>query len=177
MALLLSIQSQSIVYTSLYSSFYGVIGEMKFKIDGTVGRLGKWLRVLGYDTDYIKRPINVNDYKEITDDTILITKKRIYKASPSNILVLRSDSLRDQLMELNRFFPISTSHPHKFKRCIKCNALLKKVSREEVEGLVPDYIHSSNTEFNQCPQCGRVYWPGTHRERMMRFIKELERVL
>jgi uncharacterized protein with PIN domain len=61
-----------------------------------------------------------------------------------------------------------------FSRCLLCNALLEAISRKEVEGKVPDFIFYQQEEFFRCPQCQRIYWPGSHQENMQKRIKELQ---
>jgi uncharacterized protein with PIN domain len=60
-----------------------------------------------------------------------------------------------------------------FSRCLLCNVLLDPISREEVEGMVPDFIFYQQKEFFRCPQCQRIYWPGSHRENMQKRIEGL----
>jgi uncharacterized protein with PIN domain len=54
-----------------------------------------------------------------------------------------------------------------------CNVILDDITRGEAEGKVPDFIYHQQKEFYRCPQCGRIYWPGTHQINMQRRLEEL----
>jgi hypothetical protein len=58
-----------------------------------------------------------------------------------------------------------------FSRCIHCNLPIDKIDKNEVYGLVPDYIWETHDAFNRCNQCKRIYWSGSHAERSMDMIK------
>jgi uncharacterized protein with PIN domain len=53
-----------------------------------------------------------------------------------------------------------------FSRCSLCNAELFQIPREAVLGAVPDYVFETASDFRKCPECARVYWPGSHRQKM-----------
>jgi uncharacterized protein with PIN domain len=60
-----------------------------------------------------------------------------------------------------------------FSRCSLCNAGLFQIPREAAFGAVPDYVLETASDFRMCPECSRVYWPGSHRQKM---FDELESV-
>ncbi len=133
--------------------------------DRTVGRLVKWLRILGIKTELIE----VHLPQDIPAGTIFLTRKRGWARYPG-VLFLPSDLVGEQLrfvLEKLALYP----QVRPFTLCIRCNARLKDISREEVFGLVPDYIYASQTEFRLCPSCRRIYWPGSHRQRMLKQLR------
>jgi uncharacterized protein with PIN domain len=78
-----------------------------------------------------------------------------------------------QLRELIQMKIISLHEETLFSRCLVCNVLLNEMPREEAEGKVPDFIFYQRKEFFRCPQCSRIYWQGSHQDRMQEKIEEL----
>ncbi|MGC8809613.1 MAG: Mut7-C RNAse domain-containing protein, partial [bacterium] len=60
-----------------------------------------------------------------------------------------------------------------FSRCLLCNELLKQLPKEEAEGKVPDFIFRLYDAFHSCPRCQRIYWPGTHWEKMKKEVAQI----
>ncbi|MEK7805847.1 MAG: Mut7-C RNAse domain-containing protein, partial [Planctomycetota bacterium] len=60
-----------------------------------------------------------------------------------------------------------------FTRCLVCNGLLEPVAKEKIKDKVPPYVYSTQDEFDICPQCGRIYWSGTHRVKMLGMLGEI----
>jgi len=144
-----------------------------FAADAMLGRLSKWLRVMGYNTHY--QPF----YKEgefdclIRDGHLLLSRNRqvIDKYTPS--LLIESEQIRTQLQEINQKGYLSDNRPQWFTRCLVCNILLEKVSREDAKTHIPEYIFSQNNSgIQHCPSCGRYFWPGSHKTRMMSQLSE-----
>ncbi len=149
---------------------------MKFIVDRMFGKLAKWLRILGYDTVYYKG-INHEDLLKIAsyEDRIVITrnKKIFHKENKGRIIWINEDDLYLQLKELISKGVISFSEENHFSRCIICNKRLENISKQGLKGMVPDYIFLHHNEFSRCPQCNRIYWPGTHLENMKKRIEAL----
>ncbi len=135
--------------------------------DKTVGRLVKWLRVLGLEVEMIE----ACKIEELPSNTILLTRKRNL-SDPKKVVLIPYDQIHKQLRFFFQKFPELRFRLKPFSICIRCNAKLKTVAREEVFGLVPDYIYQTHTTFRICPVCKRVYWPGSHRQRMIKRLKE-----
>ena len=87
---------------------------------------------------------------------------------------MEADSPREQVREVLAKTPLEPSEEKYFSRCLLCNEILLPVPKEEVEGRVPDFIYRAYDSFHACPRCRRVYWPGTHLQRMK---KEVDRIL
>ncbi len=136
--------------------------------DAMLGRLAKWLRMLGFDVEYaagVEDDDLVGRVEEtgkvlVTRDTRLV-KRRVLKGRC--ILVTANDSL-EQLKELLPHLP---EPPRLFSRCTECNGMLEEVGKEEVRGKVPPYVLRTQERFAHCPGCSRFYWPGTHRDRAL----------
>ncbi len=150
--------------------------ERAFIADSMLGRLTRWLRVMGCDTEYF-REIDDAELAErawqsgrliLTRDTLLIRRRRVR----DNSFLVEGDHFRDQLRQVVRSFGIDP-FARFLTRCIECNAPLRELGRSEAEGRVPPYVFATQGRFRGCPACGRFYWGGTHRERMMAELREI----
>ncbi len=150
---------------------------MKFIADRMLGKLAKQLRMLGYDTLYYR---GEGIYPLIRlgrqEGRVILTRntKLIPRRPEDMILRITEDQPQLQLKELIQKGNIEMDEGKVFSRCLLCNALLDPISRKEVEGKVPDFIFHHQEEFFRCPQCQRIYWPGSHQENMQKRIKELQ---
>lgn len=139
---------------------------MKFLVDGMLGRLARWLRILGYDAVY--HP-NLHD-KELArlaraQARVLLTRDtELARCKGIRCLLIRDQALEGQIHQVFRELQLSPRMD--FPRCTVCNALLEESSPEEVSDRVPPHILRTQRRFRRCPQCDRVYWAGTHAERM-----------
>jgi len=86
-------------------------------------------------------------------------------------LVRETDSRR-QLAEIVARFDLAGSL-QPFTRCMVCNGSLAEIAKEQVRTLLPPRVASTFEEFRQCSQCGRIYWKGSHYQRMQRWVSEL----
>jgi len=144
----------------------------KFIVDNNVGRLAKWLRVLGFDTLFIN-PIADEDLLAIArrEDRIIVTKdtaflrRREVMEGRLRVVFVRSNDRLGQLREVVEALKLPAPERW-FSRCLACNSTLHPVAKTEVAHRVPPYVHATQEDFRRCPSCGRVYWPGTHWERM-----------
>jgi uncharacterized protein with PIN domain len=132
-------------------------GPTQFVVDGMLGSLARWLRILGYDTDYVDQ----------RDDTELV---RVARAETRDrelagrrgvqALLVESQLLDEQLAQVTAAYPPpSESLPG---RCPVCNAALLQVLPEQVADRVPPYVLRKHQSFLRCPGCDRVYWRGSH---------------
>jgi uncharacterized protein with PIN domain len=151
-----------------------------FACDRTLGRLAKWLRILGYDTLYWN---SMDDAALIarcnSENRILLTRNtrllkyigtREHMQKPDYCYIPRND-FRQQLKDVMEKFSLDDGN--KFTRCSECNTGLEDVDKDDVEGHVPDYIFETQKIFKQCPGCGKYFWHGTHVERMLDHLKHL----
>lgn len=139
---------------------------VKFFCDTMLGRLAKWLRLLGYDADY--RP-EIDDWEMLkicrsqgrtllTRDTRVMKRWQIGRGRVRAVL-LSSDRVKEQIRELSAAVGLNTSGK---VRCPVCNQTLKPLARETACDRVPPYVYETQSEFRTCPACGRVYWKATH---------------
>jgi len=136
----------------------------KFAVDCMLGKLAKWLRILGFDTVYFSR-IKDDDLLRIAnkEGRILLTRdnRLSLKVNPSRRLFIESDYWPEQVKQVLTELGLKTKIAP-YSRCLECNTLLKAVSREAVKQLVPAYVYEQGSEFSICPQCSRIFWQGTH---------------
>jgi uncharacterized protein with PIN domain len=133
-----------------------------FVVDGMLGSLARWLRILGYDADYA----NQREDPELVriaraEDRVLLTRDRELAVRRGvKALLVESQSLDDQLAQVTAAFPLPPgTHPG---RCSVCNAVLVEATPEEVAHRVPRYVLKRHPHFHRCPGCDRVYWRGSH---------------
>jgi len=146
-----------------------------FAAERTLGRLGKWLRLMGFDTllesEYPKGAF----IRSIGPDRIFLTRTQRLAHSHEGLqtIFIRANDPEEQLAELVRCAVIRPEDIQAFTRCMACNEPIVAVDRQAVHGLAPDYIWHTQANFSTCPKCGRVYWRGTHTERAMKRLKEI----
>jgi uncharacterized protein with PIN domain len=134
-----------------------------FAADSSLGRLAKWLRILGFDTIFdSKTP--TNEFVEYGKRRILLTRtERIRDKNTSHKLIfITSDNPFEQLREVVQVLGLVPADIQIFSRCIRCNASVKPVDKESVRRSVPDYVWETHDTFQNCDQCRRIYWAGSH---------------
>jgi uncharacterized protein with PIN domain len=149
------------------------MGEARFVADCMLGRLGKWLRILGYDTlydphlddDAIARLARADGRILLSRDTTLVKRKGVHS------LFIESELLERQLAQVLRTCGLRTSSP--FSRCPVCNSPLESVPRTNAWGQVPPFVFATQESFHLCPACNRFYWRGTHWQRMLEQVEKL----
>jgi hypothetical protein len=143
----------------------------RFVADCNVGRLARWLRALGYDASYHERIEDAALVREaaaegrvlLTRDRDL-TKRRVIQTGLVRAILIRDDDVTVQLRQV--FSELGLELEEALTRCIECNAELEERVPAVVADRVPAYVRRTQTRYSQCPACGRVYWAGTHWQRM-----------
>ena len=153
----------------------------RFIVDTNVGKLARWLRMMGYDTLFIN-PIDDEGLIAVglKEKRVLLTKdtqimmRRVVTSGRLKALLIKDDDSKAQLryvveaMRLNR--------NRQFTLCLECNEPLVPRNKEEVQELVPPYVFQTQSKFVECPSCHRIYWRGTHWQRMKRELDTLMEV-
>ena len=147
----------------------------RFVADAMVGKLARWLRVIGLDVLYDS---SLDDHRLVAiarrEGRVLLTRDVPLAArtnGPERLLI-ESDDFRQQLIQVVGAYRLD---PWKglFTRCIDCNTPLEPALREEARSQVPPYIFSSKARFKRCERCGKILWEGTHRNHMREVIEGL----
>lgn len=161
---------------------------MRFIVDAMLGKLAKWLRILGYDTLYSNK---YSDWEILRraerDGRVVVTRdKTLYKKAVKKgiqaILTPYGDGvdLVDTLAAVALSTGISLDFDPSRTRCPVCNTGLVRISKAEALSYVPEDVWRKYEEFWRCPKCGKVYWRGRHWETItdkLERAKELVRVL
>lgn len=143
-----------------------------FVLDVHLGKLVRALRMLGFDSCYR------NDYTDKDIASIAEAEKRIVLTRDVGLLKqksvwwgywLRSQHLGEQLHEVNSYFNLKEKF-QPFARCIACNGTIAEVSKERVLAQLPPKTRLYFNEFYHCTCCHRVYWKGSHYDRMQQFV-------
>lgn len=144
----------------------------RFIADAMLGRLARWLRTLGYDTAY-DDAIEDSDLvrRAIEEGRHILTRdRRLFEEWRVDGLLISGEKPMEQLREV-----VGTLGLHMprapFARCRVCNGMLEPVEKSAIEDRVPPRVAEREWAFLQCPGCGRVYWEGTHTERMRRLLR------
>lgn len=142
-------------------------------MDVNVGRLAKWLRVLGYDALF---PADVEDNEllriALREERIIVTRdgglaeRHLATSGRLKVVLIRDHDLVGQLSQVVRSLGLDATR--RFSRCIRCNEPLGSLSRESVRDRVPEYVYETQQEYAGCPLCHRIFWRGTHWVNMQR---------
>ena len=146
-----------------------------FAADRTLGKLSKWLRILGFDTNFeIDVPAELY-YTHLEKDRILLTRTGTIKKQfrTHRLVFITSNHLDLQLRQVITEIGICPTDTRPFSRCIHCNVPILDAAAEDVCGLIPDYIYETHNEFHKCLQCNRIFWPGSHTRRSLETIEHL----
>jgi hypothetical protein len=149
--------------------------EIKFFADVMTARLVKWLRAIGFDTawedaisdgELVKRSIEENRF------ILTLDKKLTVHWRVDNVLLLESEDVFEQFRQTIEHFKIKK--PKKFfTRCLVCNALLREMKAGEITENLPPDVRENQAAFHYCPNCGKVFWEGSHTRRMRLKIQDL----
>jgi hypothetical protein len=150
--------------------------EPRFAADAMLGRLARWLRVLGYDTSYdmaLADPVLVRLAEQ--EERLLLTRDRhlLRELRPARALEVRQDDPLRQLHDVVRALALPPPR-ELFTRCLLCNAVLETLDPAEARPLLPEGVRELPGPVRRCPLCSRLYWDGSHVRRMRAAI---ERVL
>ena len=146
-----------------------------FVAEKTLGKLAKWLRLLGFDTVYKSAQTGERLINTLEKDRILLTRTRKMRKQLANrkLIFIESDHLEQQLNQVFNELGLSAKQIRPFTRCLQCNVLIVSVAKTDLWGRVPDFIYETHEQFNRCPQCERIYWPGSHTHRSLEKISQL----
>lgn len=137
---------------------------MKFLLTKELGRLAKWLRICGFDAEYIadNKPASVIVTALKSGRTILTRNHHMPQGRGVAIMQVKAQEVREQLAEVCRALHISPAPADMFSRCIVCNEVLRIVDKAFIKERVPAYVFETQDRFFTCVKCNRVYWQGTH---------------
>jgi len=154
-----------------------------FLVDAMLGNIAKKLRLLGYDSYYSS---NVSDdeviFKAKKEGRILITKdEHLAKSAERNKISTIQIDKNDEVSQLVQIF--QNQDLPKFvmdtntTRCTLCNGQLYSINKNKILGKVPKGVLSNTENFWECDACNKIYWKGTHIDRLQKFLVELNEKL
>lgn len=149
--------------------------KLKFVADVHLGKLVKYMRLFGFDTLYHSDsdPQSLVD-ASVREGRVLLTRSRgllKQKVITHGILVRETDPRRQLKAIFERLDIYADARP--FSRCLRCNGLVEPIPRQEIVQRLPSRVKQNQRAFSSCSSCHRVYWEGTHFERMNRFVMEV----
>lgn len=151
------------------------MSEPRFIVDENVIKLGRWLRMLGFDAAFY--PISSDDDLvriAIKENRIILTRDRHFLERKVECFMVASTDPLEQLREVIERFGLKVSRERFLSRCLECNVLIEEVGdKKEVRELVPPYVYMTQTCFYRCPRCGKVFWEGTHVKNMRRKLEAI----
>ena len=153
--------------------------EMTFIVDVNAGKLAKWLRMMGYDTLFFNDiedghlvDIALKERRVVLTRDTQIMRRRVATNGQLKVILATDDDPKEQLRQVIRELELDC-HFKQFTRCLECNQSLVPKSKEEVADIVPPYVFRTHQQYRQCPSCLRVYWQGTHWQRMKKALERL----
>jgi len=155
---------------------------LRLLTDGMLGKLTRWLRILGHDVEYT----GSMDDKELIqktkkEDRVLLTRDvELYKqaiAKGAEAFLLENPNQTANLASLARRFNLRLEVNVEISRCPKCNGTIRTVSKTAVAEKIPATTSSNYNDFWQCQQCGQVYWHGAHWDRIEKTLDDARKAL
>ena len=154
--------------------------EIKFIADNNVGKLARWLRLMGYDTLLLKQKDDGQMIKiALSEDRVILTKdaqfmkRRLVTNGELKTIHIKQDDPKLQVQEVVETLNLNY-HFKPFSLCLECNQALIGRNKEEVQNLIPPHVFETQTQYTQCPACHRIYWPGTHWQAMVKKLQDLQ---
>ena len=149
---------------------------MRFICDDNLGKLAKYLRILGFDTHF-QEPISNAELLRMAaaEERILLTRdSRLLSAShPFGVLLLGNDSPLEQLSATITRLNLTITPETFFHRCTKCNEICNVVDKALAANHVFPFILQTQEIISQCPSCKRFYWKGTHYTRLSQKLRSV----
>ncbi len=152
---------------------------LKFIVDANVGKLTKWLRLLGYDAIFFD---GAQDGEMIStalrEQRVILTRDThilewgLVRSGRVKALLINADHPDTQIRQVIRDLGLAIDGKM-FTRCLECGEPLRRIAKGDVESRVPPYVFKTQEQFLECPKCRRLYWRGTHWQAMVSRLQRL----
>jgi uncharacterized protein with PIN domain len=150
---------------------------MKFLLTRELGKLAKWLRILGFNAEYFSEDNAASlIVQALRDDRVILSRNhRLPQGRGVRIVLVNSDTLKLQILQVLRDLKLPLDEKAVFTRCVLCNMELSIARKEDIKESVPRYVFDTQDNFTLCPKCKRVYWAGTHWGNVKQILDEVNR--
>ena len=140
--------------------------SVKFIADCMLGKLAKWLRMLGYDTMYNSGAADDELTRiAVREDRILLTRDRALcdrRMVRKRCVFVDWGSTRAQVKQVFEAMDLHLVPESLFTRCAVCNSEIVPLDKAEVQDKVPPFVYKTQSEYGYCSHCDKIYWRGTH---------------
>lgn len=147
---------------------------MKFICDDNLGKLAKYLRLLGFDVYFDERP-GSGDLLRVaaSQGRLLLSRNRrlLDKSHPYGILLIECDDPLTQLNKVVKGLTLNIEAEKIFTRCSRCNEICRRVDKNDIGSRTFPFIIKTQEMVSECPSCKRLYWKGTHYSRLLELLK------
>ena len=151
--------------------------EIKFIVDNNVGKLAKWLRIMGYDALLFNEEDDGKMVKvALAQNRVILTKdtqimrRRLVTSGRLKAILIKDDEPKAQLRQIAETLGLDYQF-RPFSICLECNQSLVERNKNEVRDLVPSHVFKTQNLYMECPSCHRIYWRGTHWQAMSRELE------
>jgi uncharacterized protein len=141
---------------------------LRFLCDEQLGKLARWLRIIGLDAEYEREAVDEALLARARHEgRFLLTRdSHLAEKGPDvKVIHLEENYPAHQLREVVEMFR-DQFEIRVFSRCPACNGEVAPLDKAAAAGRVPDFVYRTQEHFTYCPHCGRVYWQATHRDRI-----------
>ncbi|MGE4561277.1 MAG: Mut7-C RNAse domain-containing protein, partial [Desulfobulbus sp.] len=148
--------------------------KLRFLVDGNVGRLARYLRMAGFDTRYDPAWTETDLLRILQDETRILLTRNLDLLKRKQIVFghcIRSSDPVMQLREVFALFSLS-SLDDRLTRCLQCNELLQPVPKRDILARLEPLTIRYFDEFKICPTCDKIYWHGSHVDKMTALLAE-----
>jgi len=156
-----------------------LISELKFIVDNNVGKLAKWLRIMGYDTVFFT---GIDDSrmvaKALAEGRVILTrdtgimKRGLVTSGRLEAILISSEEPEKQKRQVIKTLNLDCQF-RPFALCLECNQPLVEKNKDQVKDRVPPHVFKTQSQYVECPTCHRIYWRGTHWQAMTRELEKL----
>ncbi|HKM77156.1 MAG TPA: Mut7-C RNAse domain-containing protein [Candidatus Bathyarchaeia archaeon] len=146
---------------------------MRFLIDGMLGKLNRWMRMIGYETEYAKDSGDdelVNSARR-SSSILLTSDEELYRRAITHgvdSFLISGKNETERLATLAHRYNLRLSIDPNLSKCPLCGSSIKQVSKADIEALVPPTTFKVYRSFWKCtnPTCAKIYWHGSHWKRI-----------
>ena len=146
-----------------------------------LGTLAKWLRIFGFDTFYANAEISDEELLHIAkkENRVVVTRDRLLlqrgRKEDLQVIETNSTDLDEQLRHVLNLKDAEIDEDAFLSRCLVCNTNLEEISKKDVKAKVPEKVFINNEKFWLCPTCNKIYWTGSHTDKMIKKINKIKK--